>query len=246
MSEPPPQRRQVADVANALSLALAPIGDDLVDWTARTARAVFGAAACSIALLTEDGSELVFTTASGGAANSVSGLRLPAGEGIAGWVATTGQPLAVNDLSGDARFAANVASSTGYMPRAILASPIETDERLIGVIEILDRDAARAGSDDDLALLALFARQAALALDASARARRIGDLVVAVLDAVERDGPGADLAEALRSAASDVADAPMGELAAAFADLAAAGPRERALGVSVLSAVAGYVRERRR
>jgi GAF domain-containing protein len=234
--------RQVADLGNALSRALAPLGDDLVDWTARTARAVFGAEACSIALLNEDGSELVFTTATGGAESSVSGLRLPAGEGIAGWVATTGQPLAVNDLTGDPRFAANVATSTGYMPQAILACPIETGERLLGVIEILDRDATRAGSDDDLALLALFARQAALALDASARARRIGDLVVAAV----RADPGAEpLAEGMR-AVDGSGDPEMHALAASFAELAAAGDRERRLAVDVVRTVADYLRERRR
>lgn len=236
--------RDVADLGNALSRALAPLGDDLVDWTARTARAVFGAEACSIALLTEDGSELVFTTATGGAESSVSGMRIPAGEGIAGWVATTGQPLAVNDLSGDPRFAANVASSTGYMPQAILASPIETGDRLLGVIEILDRDASRAGSDDDLTLLALFARQAALALDASSRARRIGDLVVAALRAEPTDD---GIADAIRAAAAgDADDVEMQQLAAAFAELASSGTRERRLAIAVLSAVGAYARERRR
>jgi GAF domain-containing protein len=225
---------QAARVANALNLALAPMGDDLVDWTARTARAVFGAAACSIALLSGDGEELVFTTATGGAAASVSGLRIPAGEGIAGWVATTGQPLAVDDLSGDPRFAANVAESTGFIPRAILASPIETGERLLGVIEILDRDPARAGAEDDLALLALFAHQAALALDAAARARRIGDIIVAAL-AGEDEG-----------AAERVDDEGMTALAAAFSTLASAGPRERDLALTVLGNVADYARSGRR
>lgn len=244
MSEPP-ELSDVAALGNALSQALAPLGDDLVDWTARTARAVFGANACSIALLTPDGSELVFTTVSGGAASSVSGLRLPAGEGIAGWVATTGQPLAVNDLSGDPRFAANVATSTGYMPQAILASPIETGDRLLGVIEILDRDATRAGSDDDLALLALFARQAALALEAAARARRIGEVVVA---AVTGRDAGVSVADAVQEAGATDGDGDtdMHTLAAAFAELADAGPRERALAVSVLRSVAGFVRERPR
>ncbi|MDQ1697528.1 MAG: hypothetical protein QOJ03_2881 [Frankiaceae bacterium] len=244
MSEERPPERAIASVANALSQALAPLGDDLVDWTARTARAVFGAAACSIALLNDDGSELVFTTATGGAESVVSGLRLPSSEGIAGWVATTGQPLAVNDLSGDARFAANVASSTGYMPQAILASPIETDEHLLGVIEILDRDATRAGSDDDLALLSLFARQAALALDAATRSRQIGDLVVAALAGLEAaDG---EVPAAMRAAIPARDEDGMAELAAAFADLASAGPRERSLAVSLLRDVAGYTRERRR
>lgn len=238
-----PDNGDVAALGNALSRALAPLGDDLVDWTARTARAVFGANACSIALLTPDGGELVFTTVSGGAASSVSGMRLPAGEGIAGWVATTGQPLAVNDLSGDPRFAANVASSTGYMPQAILASPIETGDRLLGVIEILDRDAARAGSDDDLALLALFARQAALALEAASRARQIGDVLVAALTG---RAAGAPLADAVQNAPVPDDDTDMNSLAAAFAELASTGPRERALAVSVLRDIAGFVRERPR
>jgi GAF domain-containing protein len=225
---------RAAEVANALNLALAPLGDDLVDWTARTARAVFGASACSIALLTADGSELVFTTATGGAASSVSGLRMPAGEGIAGWVATTGQPLAVDDLTGDPRFAANVAESTGYIPQAILASPIETGDRLLGVIEILDRDPARAGAEDDLALLELFAHQAGLALDAAARARRIGDIVVATLN----DGEVTDSEHEM--------DDGMTALASAFAALASTGPRERDLALAVLGNVADYTRSARR
>ncbi|HEU5033549.1 MAG TPA: GAF domain-containing protein [Mycobacteriales bacterium] len=238
MSEPGPAERELAAAANALSQALAPLGDDLVELTARTARAAFGAAACSIALLSEDRSELVFTTTTGGAEEGVSGLRLPSGEGIAGWVATTGQPLAVNDLSGDPRFAANVATSTGYMPQAILACPIETGERLLGVIEILDRDARRAGSDDDLALLSLFAHQAALALDASVRSRQIGDLVVAALRALDDGAP--DAASALTGVESV-----MGELAAAFARLAAAGAREQALAATLLRDVASYAGSRR-
>jgi GAF domain-containing protein len=227
-----------AAVADALTIALAPVGTDLVAWTARTARAVFGAAACSIALLTDDGSELVFTTSSGGSPD-ITGLRLPAGDGIAGWVATTGQPLAVDDLERDQRFAASFASTTGYAPRAILAAPIELDDRLLGVIEVLDRDADRAGAGDDLALLSLFGRQAAVALDATERSRRIGALLLRALGRVDAE---TDLAVALRS--DDAADG-LGDVAAAFADLAGAGSREHALATSLLSSVAGFARARR-
>jgi GAF domain-containing protein len=229
---------RAAAVADALGVALAPVGDDLVSWTARTARAVFGAAACSIALLTDDGSELVFTTSSGGSAE-ITGLRLPAGDGIAGWVATTGAPLAVDDLVNDQRFAASFASSTGYSPSAILAAPIELDDRLLGVIEVLDRDAERAGAGDDLELLTLFGRQAAVALDAAERSRRIGALLLEALDRVDAD---TDLAAALRG---DEEAEGLGDVAAAFAELAAAGSRERALAASLLSSVAGFARSSR-
>lgn len=227
-----------AAVADALSTALAPVGADLVSWTARTARAVFGAAACSIALLSDDGTELVFTTSSGGSPD-ITGLRMPAGDGIAGWVATTGQPLAVDDLERDQRFAASFASSTGYAPQAILAAPIELDDRVLGVIEVLDRDGARAGAGDDLALLTLFGRQAAVALDATARSRRIGELL---LRALQRVDDATELPEALRA---DSADTALGAIAAAFAELAVAGPREQALASTLLSEVAGFARARR-
>lgn len=226
-----------AAVADALNVALAPVGADLVAWTARTARAVFGAAACSIALLSDDGSELVFTTSSGGSPD-ITGLRLPAGDGIAGWVATTGQPLAVDDLERDPRFAASFANSTGYTPQAILAAPIELDDRLLGVMEVLDRDSARAGADEDLTLLTLFGRQAAVALDAAARGRRIGALLLRSLARVDES---TDLPQALRT--NGVEDG-LGQVAAAFAELAGLGPREQALASTLLSSVAGFARAR--
>jgi GAF domain-containing protein len=226
-----------ADVADAVSSALAPVGEDLVAWTARTARAVFGAAACSIALLTDDGNELVFTTSSGGSPD-ITGLRLPAGEGIAGWVATTGQPLAVGDLESDTRFAASFANSLGYTPKAILAAPIELDDRLLGVIEVLDRDSSRVGSDEDLNLLTLFGRQAAVALDAAARSRRIGTLIVHALGQV---GGDVDLSTAMRRTAT-AGDDGLAEVAAAFADLSVAGSEAQALAVALLRDVARFAR----
>src|SRR5262249_24573050 len=72
-----------ARAATALDRALQPAGADLVESIAATARSVFGAAACSIALLTDDGSELVFTTALGGAAETIAGMRIPSDQGIA-------------------------------------------------------------------------------------------------------------------------------------------------------------------
>lgn len=222
---------KLAAVADALTRALAPAGDELVAAIARTARAVFSAGACSVALLSDDGAELVFTTAAGGAGAALSGLRMPAGEGIAGWVATTGQPLAVGDLQRDPRFAADVARSTGYMPSAILAVPVELDGRLLGVLEILDRDAARAGADADLQLLELFAHQAALALEAAARVRSIGDLVLAAV--TDPDGEGAGVAAA-------PVDDDLRRVAAAFATLAGAGDAARSLAVDVLEDVARF------
>src|SRR3954454_7967905 len=143
--------RELRDTASSLGPAVMPVGiDPLLPGLTETARELFGAAACSLALLSEDESELVYTTAAGSGAEDVTGMRMPANRGIAGWVVASGQPLAVSDLGNDARFAREFAEETGYVPTAILAVPVQSEVRLHGVLSILDRDADRPGAERDL------------------------------------------------------------------------------------------------
>ena len=135
------------------------------------AHEAFGAAACSIAVLDEDEGELVYRAASGTGAEAILGVRLPLTRGIAGWVAMSGQPLAVSDLATDNRFAHDVAESTAYVPRTLLATPIMGPEGVLGVLSILDRDDARAEADRDLHLAASFAARAAATLSDPTRQR---------------------------------------------------------------------------
>ena len=53
----------------------------------------------------------------------------------------------MSDVAADPRFAATVAQATGYVPRSILAMPLETSRRVLGVIEVLDRAEHRARHD---------------------------------------------------------------------------------------------------
>ena len=142
----------------------------LVTTAVGIARRAFGAAACSVALLDDDGEHLVFVAAEGDGAAEVVGVRLPVSTGIAGWVVSSGQPIAVDHVEQDPRFARDVAESTGYVPRTILAAPVETADSVLGVIEVLDR--TPVAHRDDLGLLSLVAHQLALGLELS---RRAGD-----------------------------------------------------------------------
>src|SRR5690606_6615317 len=146
-----------------LGPALAPTGhQELLTSITAAARRIFRAEACSIAVLSDDETELVFRAATGGAEEEIVGSRLPFGEGIAGWVTLTGQPLAVQQVEDDPRFAAGFAAQLGYLPRSILAVPMETERGVIGVVEILD---ATGPAGHDIELLSLFATQAALAIE---------------------------------------------------------------------------------
>ena len=136
------------------------------------ARAIFGAQASSIFLLDEDTGELVFEAASGLGSAELVGSRFPSGTGIAGWVLATRQPLVLEDVSKDPRFARDLAEATGYVPRALMAVPLLHEERALGVLEVLDRPERARSPLEEMDLLGLFAGQAAIALDLLQAARR--------------------------------------------------------------------------
>jgi GAF domain-containing protein len=236
--------RQLGELATSLGPAVRPAGtDELLRSLTETARQLFGAAACSLALLSEDESELVYTVASGQGADDVTGMRIPITQGIAGWVVQSGQPIAVSDVASDPRFAKEQAEQTGYIPQAILAVPVETPTRLLGVISLLDRDPRRPGAEQDMALLSLFADQAALALASVELFSHAGQVLLGALAAAAR---GDDLADTLRRAAGELpaADADLADLAATFAVLARRGAAERRLALTVLQDIADYVERR--
>lgn len=128
------------------------------------ARAIFGAAASSIFLLDESAGELVFEAVSGQGENVLIGTRFPAHRGIAGWVVLSGEPMVVDDLATSRSFATDLAESTDYVPTSLMAAPLIYQGQLIGVLEVLD-PAPQSRSDlGELDLLALFARQGAIAV----------------------------------------------------------------------------------
>jgi GAF domain-containing protein len=135
-----------------------------------TARAIFQARASSIFLLDDATDELVFESIAGEGEEALLGRRFPADTGIAGWVLATRQPLVLEDVASDPRFARELAEGTGYVPRGLMAVPLLHEERALGVLEVLDRQASFTLADMDL--LALFAGQAAIALALLQKGRR--------------------------------------------------------------------------
>jgi GAF domain-containing protein len=144
----------------------------LLQSVVEVARAIFGAKASSIFLLDEEADELVFEAVAGEGAETLIGQRLPSSTGVAGWVLVTRQPLVVEDVTEDPRFSKEVAESTGYVPKGLMAVPLLHDEQVLGVLEVLDRPARSQFSLVEMDLLGLFANQASIALDLLRRARR--------------------------------------------------------------------------
>jgi GAF domain-containing protein len=168
-----PERRRVARTAGRLGEQVG--NRALLQAVVETARAIFEAEAASVLLLDESSKELVFEAVSGRGANELVGRRLPARGGVAGSVLMSGEPIVIDDLSRDPRFAKDAAESTGYVPTALMAVPLIVGEDVLGVLEVLDpRDRSRPPLQE-LQLLGRFADQAAIALGMLQNARRIQD-----------------------------------------------------------------------
>jgi len=244
MTSPDDLLRELGELATSLGAAVRPAGtDELLRSLTETARRLFGAAACSLALLSDDDSELIYTTAAGEGADDVTGMRISSSHGIAGLVVQSGQPIAISDVASDPRFSRGVAEQTGYVPQTILAVPVETPQRMLGVISLLDRDERRPGAEQDMALLSLFADQAALALASVDTFGALGRVLLAALADAAADG---DLAVALRQAADGLpaADADLAALASTFAALTRRGAAERRLALAVLRDIGAYAERR--
>jgi signal transduction protein with GAF and PtsI domain len=139
---------------------------DLLRSVAGLGRALFDSAACSVALLDDDESTLTYVAAVGIGSAQIVGVHLPVNRGIAGWVASSGQPIGIADVSSDNRFDRAVAESTGYIPHAILAVPIESSRGdTLGVIQVLDP--VTAPDRDDMSTLGMLSSHAELCIEAA-------------------------------------------------------------------------------
>lgn len=180
---------------SALSLAVMDAEEEyrtLLHSVVLVARAIFEAAASSIFLLDSTTGELVFEAVAGEGEDFLVGSRFPASKGIAGWVIDSGQPIIVEDVADDPRFARDVAESTRYVPATLMATPVTCDEEAIGVLEVLDPGPSARSLLTQLELLSLFGLQAASALRIVQRSRAARSMLISA------DGEYAELIEVVR------------------------------------------------
>jgi len=127
-------------------------------------RHLLGVVASSIWLIDPETDELVCRHATGPRSDVVHGWRLPLGEGIAGWVAHSGESQIVPDTRANGRHFADVDQRSGLEMRSILSVPLRVKQDVIGVLQVLDTDVKRFDTAD-LTLLESLAASAAIAID---------------------------------------------------------------------------------
>ena len=134
--------------------------DPLLDIILEESKKTVDAQRCTLFLMTRDGKDLWSKIAQG--LQGVKVIRLPVGQGIAGLVAQTGEPLNIPDAYLDPRFNRAVDIATGYRTESILCVPMMgRDRHVVGVVQALNHEGGPFGSEDQELLLALGAIAAA-------------------------------------------------------------------------------------
>ncbi|MCT9006123.1 GAF domain-containing protein [Streptomyces rhizosphaerihabitans] len=151
----------------------------LLQSIAETTRAACVAQACSIQRLDIARREFVFEAVAGQGEDSMIGRRYPSDRGIAGWTLLSRQSIVVDDVSVEPSFAKDVAESTGYVPRSIVAFPLIKDDAPVGVMEVLDYELDEERGIGCLEFVAPFAGQASIVLQLVERDRTVGEAVEA-------------------------------------------------------------------
>ena len=217
--------------------------DILLKSIVDAAAKIFGAAAASLLLANEQEEVLEFKITTGEADHDLVGTKFPMDKGIAGYVFMTGQPIATSNVKEDKRFNQDFAKSTGYVPNSILASPlISSDDRVIGVMEVLDKIEASSFDLKDMELMGLFAQQASMAIEQSQQVDRIQDAMVRGLKRLakaDKSKPSLELQTALDDSIEkrdDLID--LLDLADLFNQISALGDEERKACVQILNVFA--------
>lgn len=226
---------ETIDIANLLTEPLTRSIRDLLSVSA----AEVGAREASV--LVRDGAEgdLRFLVATGEVAEKLLHLKIPAGKGIAGFVMSSGQPVAVSDVGEEASFYAEVDKTTGFSTEMILATPLRHEGEMIGVLEYINRPGEpphEPFTPDEMDKAALFADAIASLVNAYESAklfRDLGEKVVGTDEEMNIDSVRSWLAD-LRSSAEH---REMMDLAVLIREIASRGEAERTLCREVLESV---------
>ena len=137
-------------------------------------RRALGTETISIGLIDPDTKEILFVeTLLGPLFHEFPTVKLQPGQGIAGWVADSGQAAVVNDVSSDRRFYSGVDTASGFETRSILCVPLLVEKRVIGVLEAINKHNGKFDKND-LRLVQAISGPLAVAIE---NARLHGDVL---------------------------------------------------------------------
>ncbi|HRY29891.1 MAG TPA: GAF domain-containing protein [Elusimicrobiota bacterium] len=189
------------------SLALDVVLDNLMGMGMQ----LIGAEAASILLMDEELGQLYFAAATGAKKEEMKRIYLKKGEGIAGWVADRGEVLLIPDVSKDQRFSKKADKASGFMTKSILAVPLKTEGKLVGVAEAINKKDGSEFNETDAQMLSTLASYGAMAIQKAQLYQDVSELFMATIralaDAIEaKDATTRGRAERIRKLAVALAE----------------------------------------
>jgi signal transduction histidine kinase len=139
--------------------------EPLLRYILENAVNILNCEAGTLFLMDEQTGDLIFRVTAGPVAGNLLGQRVPAGTGIAGRAVQLRAPVIENDGQRSPTHFGAPDKQTGFISRALLAVPMQIKDRVLGVIEVINRKDGLPFVDDDQNLLTAFAGQAAVAIE---------------------------------------------------------------------------------
>ncbi len=159
------QLRLLSEVIRTANSYLEP--DAVINFIMEKIRRLIDCQAWSLLLLDENREALYFKAALGEKSDKLSEIKLKVGEGVAGKVAETDQPMIIDDVNKCPYFNSEIDKLTNFKTKNILAVPLRARGKVIGVFEILNKRGKNGEgfSEKDLETVMLFLEPAAIALE---------------------------------------------------------------------------------
>jgi len=157
------------DLASTLDL------DTLLNDIVHAAADITHAGAASILLYDDTARQLYFQVATDIDEPTMRGLIVPLEKSIAGWIVNNREPLRIDDAHKDERFFSDVEQSIGYETKSLLGIPLITKNKVVGVLEVVNKKRGTF-TDPDESMLTVLGAQAAVAIE-NARLFQQSDLI---------------------------------------------------------------------
>lgn len=147
--------------------------DQLLELIIETATRLMQAKASSLLLVDQKGKKLYFKIAIGDRRDEVRKFEINLGQGIAGIVAETGEPLLIPDVTKDPRWDKEISETIGFRTRSIACVPMKIRGETIGVVEIIDKEDGSPIRQEDMKILTVFAELASMAIHNAQKIRQV-------------------------------------------------------------------------
>lgn len=121
--------------------------------------------AAAIILMDDSTGKLRFAMSSNIKPHEMDEMSIPLEGSIAGWIFTHGEPRVIENASADPNHYQGVDDRLSFHTRNLLGVPMKTPQRILGVVQAVNKEDNQRFTDDDISMLRTLASQAAVAIE---------------------------------------------------------------------------------